>query len=87
MRKPCSPRSCRATKKEHLRSPSVIDAVAKDKVVAGRVPVVGVAWAGDRAMSKAESQVDDGLREPPLLLSPLGPLTWVAATSPSGRCT
>jgi DMSO/TMAO reductase YedYZ molybdopterin-dependent catalytic subunit len=57
---------------------SVIDAVSPDNAVDGKVPVGGIAWAGDRGIQKVEVQVDDGewveaeLREPTL-----SPLTWV----------
>ena len=57
---------------------SIIDTVARDHVQNGRVPVGGIAWAGDRGISKAEVQVDDGSwEEADLLTPPLGPLTWV----------
>ncbi len=57
---------------------SMIDTVATSHVENGRVPVGGIAWAGDRGIKKVEVQVDKGpwaaatLRTPPL-----GPLTWV----------
>lgn len=57
---------------------SVIDSVAKDHIENGRVPMGGIAWAGDRGIRKVEIQVDNGewidaiLRTPPL-----SPLTWV----------
>ena len=57
---------------------SIIDTVAKDRMEEGRVPIGGIAWAGDRGIRKVEIQVDGGawaiarLRTPPL-----GPLTWV----------
>ncbi|MCL4535539.1 MAG: molybdopterin-dependent oxidoreductase [Bacteroidetes bacterium] len=57
---------------------SVIDAVAKDNVVNGRVPIGGIAWAGDRGIQKVEVQVDGGAWEAATLrVPPLGPLTWV----------
>lgn len=55
---------------------AVIDSVAKDSVVDGRVPVGGIAWAGDRGISLVEVQVDNGPWEPAALLPTLGPLTW-----------
>jgi DMSO/TMAO reductase YedYZ molybdopterin-dependent catalytic subunit len=57
---------------------SVIDTVAKDEAVDGKVPIGGIAWAGDRGIQKVEVQVDGGewveatLRKPPL-----SSLTWV----------
>jgi hypothetical protein len=56
----------------------VIDTVAKDHVINGRVPIGGIAWAGDRGISKVEVQVDDGAwAEAVLQTPPLSPLTWV----------
>jgi hypothetical protein len=57
---------------------SVIDTVAVKQAVDGKVPVGGIAWAGDRGIQKVEVQVDEGewvaavLRTPPL-----SSLTWV----------
>ncbi|MFW6042548.1 MAG: molybdopterin-dependent oxidoreductase [Chloroflexota bacterium] len=57
---------------------SVIDTVAIDFIEDGRLPLGGIAWAGDRGIQKVEVQVDDGewveaqLRHPPL-----SSLTWV----------
>jgi DMSO/TMAO reductase YedYZ molybdopterin-dependent catalytic subunit len=57
---------------------SVIDTVAVKQAVDGKVPVGGIAWAGDRGIQKVEVQVDEGewvaavLRTPPL-----SQLTWV----------
>ncbi|HSM57917.1 MAG TPA: molybdopterin-dependent oxidoreductase [Candidatus Sulfomarinibacteraceae bacterium] len=57
---------------------SVIDTVATDLIEDGRLPLGGIAWAGDRGIQKVEVQVDGGewveaqLREPPL-----SSLTWV----------
>ncbi len=57
---------------------SVIDVVAKDQIENGRVPVGGIAWAGDRGIKKVEVQVDDGpWNEAVLRTPPLSPLTWV----------
>jgi hypothetical protein len=57
---------------------SVIDAVAKDHNVNGRVPIGGIAWAGDRGIKKVEVQVDGGTwAEAILQTPPLSPLTWV----------
>lgn len=65
-------------KAAHPQIISMIDAVAGDQVVAGRVPVGGIAWAGDRGIQKVEVQVDDGTWVPAdLRLPSLSPLTWV----------
>ena len=57
---------------------SIIDTVAKDSIADGRVPVGGIAWAGDRGIKSVEVQVDDGAWAPANLITPpLGPLTWV----------
>ena len=57
---------------------SIIDSVAQDQIVAGRVPIGGIAWAGDRGIRKIEVQLDGGAwDEARLLTPPLGPLTWV----------
>ncbi len=57
---------------------SVTDTVAKDHVVDGKVPVGGIAWAGDRGIQKVELQVDDGEWEEAILRTPpLSSLTWV----------
>ncbi len=50
---------------------SIIDTVAVDQVMDDKVPIGGIAWAGDRGIQKVEVQVDDGgwmaatLRTPP----------------------
>ena len=57
---------------------SVIDAVADQAAQAGKVPVGGIAYSGDRGISKVEIQVDDGpWTEAELRNPPLSPLTWV----------
>jgi DMSO/TMAO reductase YedYZ molybdopterin-dependent catalytic subunit len=57
---------------------SVIDVVAKDLIKDGRVPIGGIAWAGDRGIQKVEIQVDDGEWTAAVLRVPaLGHLTWV----------
>lgn len=57
---------------------SIIDTVATDAVEGGKVPVGGIAWAGDRGIQKVEVQVDDGAwAEASLRVPPLSPLTWV----------
>lgn len=59
---------------------SVVDSVALDArdPDSGTVPVGGIAWAGDRGISKVEVQVDDGpWQEAELRVPPLSPLSWV----------
>jgi hypothetical protein len=57
---------------------AIIDSVAQDQIIAGRVPIGGIAWAGDRGIRTVEVQVDGGMWDAAHLLSPpLGPLTWV----------
>jgi len=57
---------------------SVIDTAADQAAQPGKIPVGGIAYSGDRGISKVEIQVDDGpwteaeLRDPPL-----SSLTWV----------
>ncbi|MCL4531589.1 MAG: molybdopterin-dependent oxidoreductase, partial [Actinobacteria bacterium] len=57
---------------------SVIDTVAKSQEQNGRIPIGGIAWAGDRGIRRVELQVDGGQwAEATLITPPLGPLTWV----------
>jgi DMSO/TMAO reductase YedYZ molybdopterin-dependent catalytic subunit len=57
---------------------SIIDAIARDAAADGRIPVGGIAWAGDRGIRQVEVQVDDGAwAAAQLLTPPLSPLTWV----------
>jgi len=57
---------------------AIIDRVAPDQIVAGRAPIGGIAWAGDRGIRTVEVQLDGGAWKAAHLLSPpLGPLTWV----------
>ncbi|MDP2660293.1 MAG: molybdopterin-dependent oxidoreductase, partial [Dehalococcoidia bacterium] len=57
---------------------SIIDTIAKDRVAGGRIPIGGIAWAGDRGIEIVEVQVDNGPWEPAELRAPpLGLLTWV----------
>ena len=57
---------------------SVVDTVAVKQAVGGKVPVGGIAWAGDRGIRKVEVQVDEGeWVEASLRTPPLSPLTWV----------
>lgn len=62
----------------HPQIISVVDAVAKDQIENGRVPVGGIAWAGDRGIRQVEVQVDNGEWQAAVLRTPpLSPLTWV----------
>jgi len=58
---------------------SVIDSVAIEQPTeSGLVPMGGIAWAGERGISKVEVQVDDEpWKEATLRIPPLSPLTWV----------
>lgn len=57
---------------------SVIDTIAKNNIQDGKVPLGGIAWAGDRGIKKVEVQVDNGpWVEAALRTPPLSPLTWV----------
>ena len=57
---------------------SVIDTLAAEPDAEGIVPVGGIAWAGDRGISRVELQVDDGpWEEAELRTPPLSGLTWV----------
>ena len=62
------------------KTTSVVDTVAVDSLDSGTnmIPVGGIAWAGDRGISKVEVQVDEGPWAPALLRQPpLSPLCWV----------
>jgi DMSO/TMAO reductase YedYZ molybdopterin-dependent catalytic subunit len=62
------------------KTTSVIDTVAVDQPDpgTGKVPVGGIAWAGERGISRVELSVDDGpWNEVQLRLPPLSPLSWV----------
>jgi hypothetical protein len=58
---------------------SIIDTVAIDQPLPdGRIPVGGIAWAGDRGIQQVEIQVDDGAWQTgQLRVPPLSTLTWV----------
>ncbi|MBI3943270.1 MAG: hypothetical protein HY326_09680 [Chloroflexi bacterium] len=57
---------------------SIIDTVSQDHMEQGRIPIGGIAWAGDRGIRQVEVQVDEGAwTEAVLRTPPLGPLTWV----------
>lgn len=64
-----------------VKSTSVIDTVAVDAIIRDgnerRVPVGGIAWAGDRGISKVEVRVDGGSWQPAQLRAPLSETTWV----------
>jgi hypothetical protein len=65
-----------------VNATSVIDTVATDAIytdAAGklRVPVGGIAWAGDRRITAVEVQVDGGEWVPAQLRDPISELTWV----------
>lgn len=57
---------------------SVIDTIAIDAAEDGRVPLGGIAWAGDRGIQSVEVQVDDGpWQQAELRNPPISSLTWV----------
>jgi DMSO/TMAO reductase YedYZ molybdopterin-dependent catalytic subunit len=64
-----------------IQTVSFIDTVAVDEVIEREgerfVPIGGVAWAGDRGISKVEVSVDEGEWQAAQLRSPLSDTTWV----------
>jgi len=64
-----------------VRTTSVIDTVAVDDAYEADgqtlVPVGGIAFSGDRGISKVEVRVDGGPWQPAQLRSPLSETTWV----------
>lgn len=64
-----------------VKTTSVIDTVAVDAILGDGdqrgVPVGGIAWAGDRGISKVEVRVDGGEWQAAQLRSPLSETTWV----------
>ena len=64
-----------------VQATSVIDTVAVDEVVEvddqRLVPVGGIAFAGDRGISKVEVRVDEGAWQEAQLRAPLSETTWV----------
>ena len=65
-----------------MKATSVIDTVAVEQAFTDssgrkRVPIGGIAHAGDRGISAVEVRVDDGAWEPARLRPPLSKLTWV----------
>ncbi len=64
-----------------VQTTSVIDTVAVDALIADgderRVPIGGIAFSGDRQISRVEVRVDGGPWQPAQLRSPLSETTWV----------
>ncbi|UCG23203.1 MAG: molybdopterin-dependent oxidoreductase [Chloroflexota bacterium] len=64
-----------------VKATSVVDTVAVDHIVDDggqmRVPVGGIAYAGDRGISKVEVRVDGGPWQEAQLRAPLSETTWV----------
>jgi DMSO/TMAO reductase YedYZ molybdopterin-dependent catalytic subunit len=57
---------------------SIIDAVATEHIVDGKVPVGGIAYEGAVPIAAVQVRVDDGEWNDAIVLKPpLGPLTWV----------
>jgi DMSO/TMAO reductase YedYZ molybdopterin-dependent catalytic subunit len=67
------------SKTAHPQIVSVIDTIATGEPDAsGRIPIGGIAWAGDRGIQTVELQFDGGDWIPAVLRVPtLSPLTWV----------
>jgi DMSO/TMAO reductase YedYZ molybdopterin-dependent catalytic subunit len=68
-------------KTAQVKTTSVIDTVALDEIETrlGKtiVPIGGMAWAGDRQISKVEVRVDDQEWQEAALRTPLSETTWV----------
>jgi DMSO/TMAO reductase YedYZ molybdopterin-dependent catalytic subunit len=64
-----------------VKATSVVDTVAVDAIIENEdqrlVPIGGIAFSGDRGISKVEVRVDGGPWESALLRSPLSETTWV----------
>jgi DMSO/TMAO reductase YedYZ molybdopterin-dependent catalytic subunit len=64
-----------------IKATSVIDTVAVDAIIETGdqqlVPIGGIAFSGDRGISKVEVRVDGGPWEAAMLRSPLSETTWV----------
>jgi DMSO/TMAO reductase YedYZ molybdopterin-dependent catalytic subunit len=63
-----------------MKITSVIDTVASDMMLGqgpARIPVGGIAFAGDRGVSRVQVRVDDGPWEEAQLRAPLAETTWV----------
>jgi DMSO/TMAO reductase YedYZ molybdopterin-dependent catalytic subunit len=67
------------SKTAHPQIVSVIDTIAdKEPTSDGRIPIGGIAWAGDRGIKKVELKFGNGEWLPATLRLPtLSPLTWV----------
>jgi hypothetical protein len=66
------------SKEARPRIVSMIDTIPRETVIEGRIPIGGMAWAGERGIQKVEVQVDDGTWNEAQLLTPaLSDLTWV----------
>ena len=78
----CSREKCRGWDEiAQVKATSVIDTVAVDAIIENGdqqlVPIGGIAFSGDRGISKVEVRVDDGPWEAAMLRSPLSETTWV----------
>jgi DMSO/TMAO reductase YedYZ molybdopterin-dependent catalytic subunit len=60
-----------------VKSTSIFDVIAVDLKKDELIPVGGIAFAGDRGISKVEVSVDGGAWESAQLKTPISPLTWV----------
>jgi DMSO/TMAO reductase YedYZ molybdopterin-dependent catalytic subunit len=64
-----------------VRATAVIDTIATDMMVVegetSRVPVGGIAWAGERGISAVEVRIDGGDWQPAQVRSPISDRTWV----------
>lgn len=68
------------SKQAYAQTTSVIDTVNPDAIdpETGILPIGGIAWAGERGISKVELQIDEeSWQEVELRSPPLSPLTWV----------
>ena len=69
------------SKEALVKTTSVIDTVAVNAIIEDGdqmlVPVGGIAWAGDRQISKVEVRVDGGPWQAAQLRAPLSETTWV----------
>lgn len=59
-----------------VKSTSIFDTIAVTLEKDGVIPVGGIAFAGDRTISKVELSVDDGPWQPAQLKAPISPLCW-----------
>ncbi len=59
-----------------VKSTSIFDVIAVDLKKDGLIPVGGIAFAGDRGISKVEVSVDGGAWQSAQLKEPLAPLVW-----------